>query len=1049
MSKVDLVKLNSVNKENLYTQKRTGNSFKAAGFATTPVNNYYNTQYTPSPKKEISLKHLFNAVPDSYLDEIIAGSIAIAAATYKIIKGKGVSGINASTITAEAQRVVTKATTEIQGKLTQIADSVSDLAKSTGKISTDVTAAAEKATAAQTLAKNAQKAANDAKKNVGSITYVTQTGGPTFVVDRGVDVNLGALKLDLASVMHGYGEKEPALVNTLKTEATKRIFGLFPKKVSTGEAVTIRVPTAEFEGIAKTGGLAVVPPELMANLSAFVNEKQRVRMVLDMPLYLGAYKNGANNSLQRADKSIDILNALIGTNGKDKKVIQAIIEAASQPEYISAAKLATLQGKAANSAELASILVKEAPDAAETILKKVAAVAPAKVEQQRALLRNTYKIVNDVNGEVEIPKLERIAEFDVPIFDDVTKHNEKLEVFIQRGRSYAVDFNLAKNYLSEEANAKISNAITTAHKGEANAPAVFQFGSLRVTIDKTGKPKAELIHDAVFYKSDKFNMAGPKMQGKDKNIYDNNAFASGETERFMYFDKFFYEFMLNQDKVSTEAIATDAILGNDWHTGGIAAMTRLLTKAKEASNEITAKQAEKIYNIPIATLMHNATLGGSTWHSQAKLANVLFGEHSSIIVRNAAMPDGAGTFNGLFTQNAFNPQTMAAAYSDTVIPVSKGYAGEIAEKYEFGGANQMIFNLRQKAAKMSDEYKRGAVRNAVAGTPIEDPANTTYRKLGYDPVTNGLDKVNNVLTSAKIEKFLTKGLNIPSGTIKPYTPDMSLVDWHKNNKKVLLSKLAETINAAKKGTGTDTQKAAGKKIQLLEATDLTGVNEDTMVISTLGRLVDQKGIDIFAGAIENFYSKHPNMTNPPVFYIQGSGDDKYGNAIRALKKHVAEKYGKQAADRIIWTGWFREPEGFTSRLFSDYVAMSSWFEPCGLVHKEFQATGGAIPIVNKTGGLTDGLREGVDSIFSKFTPKKPGDEQQSAQALKENSGYFADAIETAFNTFNDKAKFNKMFEESFNCNHSWLMPGGAAEKYANILIEAGVLKPDILVKATK
>lgn len=51
MSKVDLVKLNSVNKENLYTQKRTGNSFKAAGFTTTPVNNYYNTQYNTIPQK--------------------------------------------------------------------------------------------------------------------------------------------------------------------------------------------------------------------------------------------------------------------------------------------------------------------------------------------------------------------------------------------------------------------------------------------------------------------------------------------------------------------------------------------------------------------------------------------------------------------------------------------------------------------------------------------------------------------------------------------------------------------------------------------------------------------------------------------------------------------------------------------------------------------------------------------------------------------------------------------------------------------------------------
>lgn len=48
---------------------------------------------------------------------------------------------------------------------------------------------------------------------------------------------------------------------------------------------------------------------------------------------------------------------------------------------------------------------------------------------------------------------------------------------------------------------------------------------------------------------------------------------------------------------------------------------------------------------------------------------------------------------------------------------------------------------------------------------------------------------------------------------------------------------------------------------------------------------------------------------------------------------------------------------------SDFTVMSSWFEPCGLVHKEIAAFSGSIPIVNKVGGLTDGLTDGVNAIL--------------------------------------------------------------------------------------
>ena len=132
------------------------------------------------------------------------------------------------------------------------------------------------------------------------------------------------------------------------------------------------------------------------------------------------------------------------------------------------------------------------------------------------------------------------------------------------------------------------------------------------------KPTVTVKYDTVFYKSDKFRMDGPQVDSYAKTIYNNLTHESGETERFFYFDKFFYEHLLRNAESSSEQLRADVIIGNDWQTGGISAMMKLLTTAKRFFG-LDPKVAEKLYNTPVITIMHNAGLAGNVWHSQPKL----------------------------------------------------------------------------------------------------------------------------------------------------------------------------------------------------------------------------------------------------------------------------------------------------------------------------------------------------------------------------------------------------------------------------------------------
>ncbi|MFH0943660.1 MAG: glycogen synthase GlgA [Planctomycetota bacterium] len=113
---------------------------------------------------------------------------------------------------------------------------------------------------------------------------------------------------------------------------------------------------------------------------------------------------------------------------------------------------------------------------------------------------------------------------------------------------------------------------------------------------------------------------------------------------------------------------------------------------------------------------------------------------------------------------------------------------------------------------------------------------------------------------------------------------------------------------------------------------------ETAVIGMIGRLAEQKGLDIFAGAAERLVRMDVRLA------ILGSGQEKYHLMLSELRRRHPEKVA-------IYLG-FNDELAHRIEAGSDFFLMPSKFEPCGL-NQMYSMRYGTIPIVRRTGGLAD------------------------------------------------------------------------------------------------
>src|SRR5258706_7306126 len=132
----------------------------------------------------------------------------------------------------------------------------------------------------------------------------------------------------------------------------------------------------------------------------------------------------------------------------------------------------------------------------------------------------------------------------------------------------------------------------------------------------------------------------------------------------------------------------------------------------------------------------------------------------------------------------------------------------------------------------------------------------------------------------------------------------------------------------------------GKKANKLELQKELGlpVNAEAPLFGSIGRLVEQKGVDIMLGALAEMLSANIQTI------VLGSGAPAFEKAYQQLgarlPSHVAVHVGSD--------------QGLSHRIEAgcDFFLMPSRFEPCGL-NQMYSLRYGTVPIVRLTGGLDD------------------------------------------------------------------------------------------------
>ncbi|GAB4232634.1 MAG: glycogen synthase GlgA [Chlamydiales bacterium] len=183
------------------------------------------------------------------------------------------------------------------------------------------------------------------------------------------------------------------------------------------------------------------------------------------------------------------------------------------------------------------------------------------------------------------------------------------------------------------------------------------------------------------------------------------------------------------------------------------------------------------------------------------------------------------------------------------------------------------------------------------------------------------------------------------------------------------------------------------------------------IIGCIARLVPQKGLDLIKYAIECVVEKGGQ------FVFLGSGP------IPSINKEFHE-LRHQYSDHPHISLILQHDETVAHRIYaaSDMLLVPSLFEPCGLVQL-IALRYGAVPIVHKTGGLSDTIidvdnndgriNEANGYLFEKPTP----------QAMSE-------AIERAISCWYKKPDFwRRLMIRSMNMDFSWRL---SAEKYISL-----------------
>lgn len=189
------------------------------------------------------------------------------------------------------------------------------------------------------------------------------------------------------------------------------------------------------------------------------------------------------------------------------------------------------------------------------------------------------------------------------------------------------------------------------------------------------------------------------------------------------------------------------------------------------------------------------------------------------------------------------------------------------------------------------------------------------------------------------------------------------------------------------------EKKQSCKIGLLKKMRLD-IPTATPLIGFVGRLAEQKGIDIIVDSIDEIVKLNANLI------LLGKGEDRYENVLKRIARERAGEVGISIS--------------FDNRLAHmieagvDMFIMPSRYEPCGL-NQMYSLKYGTIPVVRATGGLDDTI---ID--YSIDSERGNGFKFERTETKD-----FVEAIKRAIKVFDNKEEWIRLQKRGMELDFSW------------------------------
>jgi len=152
---------------------------------------------------------------------------------------------------------------------------------------------------------------------------------------------------------------------------------------------------------------------------------------------------------------------------------------------------------------------------------------------------------------------------------------------------------------------------------------------------------------------------------------------------------------------------------------------------------------------------------------------------------------------------------------------------------------------------------------------------------------------------------------------------------------------------------------------------------DVPVIGLIGRLTEQKGVDMITDVIPEWLERSDLQ-----WVILGKGDPKYHRALDRFVRRAPEKFAVRLE--------YSNEMAHLIEAGADMFLMPSRYEPCGL-NQMYSLKYGTVPIVRETGGLADTITNTTEQTLADGTANGFSFREDIAQALSETIQRAVDA----------------------------------------------------------